>query len=146
MWYDLSSSYEKEQFVNRAYELSVKGSVVELTEKKQKRTIPQNAYLHLILGAFAMSAGETLDWVKREYFKKYCNRELFVLTRYDERIGKQVEYIRSSRDLDTAEMTKAIDNFKRWSEEECDIPLPDADNKGWLWEIEKEMQKIKHWI
>lgn len=146
MWYDLSSPIEKEQFIERVYSLSKKGSMVELVEKKPKRTIPQNSYLHLLLGLFAMTIGETLEYVKTEYFKRLCNDDIFLTSKWDERSGRYVEILRSSRDISTAEMTTAIDRFKRWALVDCSIVLPDASDREWLWSIEKELNNTKKWL
>jgi hypothetical protein len=53
MTYDLNNILDKERFKRRVNQLYKAGEVVELTAKKPKRSLPQNAYLHLILGWFA---------------------------------------------------------------------------------------------
>ena len=58
-----------------------------------------------------MQTGNTMEYVKREYFKRSCNPELFVRTAYDKLAKRDVERLRSSRDLDTGEMTTAIERF-----------------------------------
>ena len=142
MVYDLSTDIDRIRFQRRVE----KRVVVDLSEKKPKRTIPQNAYLHLLLGEFAMQTGNTLEWVKEEYFKKHCNREMFVRLRNDELTHREVEVLRSSRDLDTGEMTTAINRFKHWASAECGIELPDAEDKEWLGYIEREMQHNREWL
>ena len=146
MVYDLSTDIDRIRFQRRVETLLEKRVVVDLSEKKPKRTIPQNAYLHLLLGEFAMQTGNTLEWVKEEYFKKHCNREMFVRLRNDELTHREVEVLRSSRDLDTGEMTTAINRFKHWASAECGIELPDAEDKEWLGYIEREMQHNREWL
>jgi hypothetical protein len=145
MIYDLSNILEKQRFKRRCNQLYKAGVMVELAEKKPKRTIPQNAYLHLILGWFAIETGNTLDFVKQKYFKQHVNPDIFIIEVDAEYIGK-VQVLRSSRDLDTAEMTKAIDNFREWSFETTGIYLPVPNEQDFLREIEKEMARQKMYL
>lgn len=146
MIYDLNTDIDRIRYEKRVKSLLGRRTVVELSERKPKRTTPQNAYLHLLLGEFAMQTGNTLDWVKSEYFKRHCNAELFVVRKRDELTRREVEVLRSSRDLDTGEMTTAIDRFKHWAAAECGIDLPDAEDREWLGYIEREMQHNREWL
>lgn len=146
MVYDLNTDIDRARFEKRVVALREKRVLVELSEKKPRRTHPQNAYLHLLIGEFAMQTGNTLEWVKQEYFKRHCNAEMFVRRRTDDFTHKEVEVLRSSRDLDTGEMTTAIDRFKQWAAVECGIDLPDAEDKEWLGYIEREMQHQREWL
>lgn len=146
MIYDLNTDIDRIRYEKRVKSLLDRRTVVELSERKPKRTTPQNAYLHLLLGEFAVQTGNTLDWVKSEYFKRHCNAELFVVRKRDELTHREVEVLRSSRDLDTGEMTTAIDRFKHWAAAECGIDLPDAEDREWLGYIEREMQHNREWL
>lgn len=146
MIYDLTTDIDRVRFERRVVALQKKRALVELSEKKPQRTRPQNAYLHLLLGEFAMQTGNTLEWVKQEYFKRHCNRELFLRVKTDELTHREVDVLRSSRDLDTGEMTTAIDRFKHWASAECGIELPDAEDREWLGYIEREMQHQREWL
>lgn len=145
MTYDLTNILDKERFKRRCNQLYKAGEVVELTAKKMRRTIPQNAYLHLILGWFAMETGNRLEFVKQEYFKRLINPELFVVDIDDKYLGK-AQILRSSRDLDTAEMTTAIERFRNWSSSEAGVYLPSPDEQAFLSAIEIEMLKNKEYI
>lgn len=92
-----------------------------------------------------MQTGNTLAEVKTEYFKKYCNPEIFVTRRTDKMLG-DVEVLRSSADLDTAEMTTAIDRFVRWYETESGEVLPRPDDEAYIQAIEVEMAKHSYWL
>lgn len=146
MVYDLNTDIDRARFERRVVTLTQKGALVELSEKKPRRTTSQNAYLHLLIGEFAMQTGNTLDWVKQEYFKRHCNAEIFLRRRTDKLMRREVEILRSSRDLDTSEMTTAIDRFKHWASAECGIELPDAEDREWLGYIEREMQHQREWL
>lgn len=146
MIYDLNTDIDRARFERRVVTLKEKRALVELSERKPRRTNPQNAYLHLLLGEFAMQTGNTLEWVKQEYFKRHCNKELFLRVKTDELTHREVEVLRSSRELDTGEMTTAIDRFKHWASAECGIDLPDAEDQEWLGYIEREMQHQREWL
>ena len=120
-------------------------NVVELNEHKPRRTTPQNSYLHLLLGMFAMETGNTLEVVKQEYFKRLVNPDLFVERRHDKYLG-EIEVLRSSRDLDTGDMTTAIERFRNWAAAEADIYLPAPNEQEFLDSIEREMQCKRTWL
>lgn len=145
MLFDLSNIIQKERFKRRCNDLYKKGCIVDLTEKKQQRTLSQNRYLHLLLGYFALEYGETLQWVKEQYFKKYVNRDIFVRDKTDKILGK-TETLRSTRDLDTGEMTLCIDRFRDWSNKECGIYLPTPEDHLFLQEIEIEMDRNRNYL
>ena len=145
MIYDLNNILDKQRFKSRCNALYKRGGMVEMTAKKPRRTIPQNAYLHLILGWFAIETGNTLDFVKQQYFKRLNNPDLFVIEINDEFMGK-IQVLRSSRDLDSAEMTTAIDRFRAWSSQEAGIYLPSPDEQAFLQAVEKEMYRNKEFL
>ena len=144
--YDLNTDIDRERYRRRVEALFTKRAVVELSEQKPRRSLPQNNYLHLLLGEFAMQTGNRLEYVKREYFKRECNAELFVRSEVDKLTKKEVAVLRSSRDLDTGEMTTAIERFRNWAAEVAGIDLPDAEDQAWLDYIGREMQHQKVWL
>lgn len=145
MIYDLCNPYDREKFKRRVNALYQRQNVVELSEHKPRRSTPQNSYLHLLLGMFAMETGNTLEFVKQEYFKRLVNPDLFVERRYDKYLG-EIEVLRSSRDLNTEEMTTAIERFRNWSASEADIYLPAPNEQEFLDSIEREMQCRRIWL
>lgn len=140
MTYDLSNDLDRERLKKRIEALLTAQKVVEVKEYRPKRTNAQNRYLHAILGEFAMQTGNTLEDVKCEYFKKYCNYELFVRAKEYKHIGN-IEVLRSSSELDTAEMTTAIERFRNWAASEAGIYLPSPDEEAYIAAIEAEMQR-----
>jgi len=149
MLYDLSKPLYRERFLHRAKKFAqdgekAQGLIVELTEKRQ-RTLSQNNYLHLLFSYFAMETGNTPDYVKEQYFKRVCNRDLFCEVKNDPLCGR-VETMRSSRDLTTAEMSTAIDRFRNWSSETAGIYLPEAEEREFLQEIEVEASRVKEYM
>lgn len=145
MIYNLSSQLDVLNARTRLEFLIKRGCIVELTEKKQKRTINQNAYLHLLLGYFASQTGNTLEWVKQQYYKKLCNPDLFIGERDDPFLGR-VRYVRSSADLRTDEMNLSIERFRNWSAAEAGIYLPDATSEGELAALQVEVERYKTYL
>ena len=143
MQYDLSNTLQRQTFSTRCDALLGKGCVVELTEKTF-RSRNQNSYLHLLIGVVAMETGNTLDYCKEWYFKRLCNRDLFITTREDRYAG-QVEIVRSSADLTQEEMSMAIDRFKRWGAENG-IYMPSPGDEQLLKEIAIEMGRVKSFL
>lgn len=143
MLYDLKNPLDRSRFERRAAALMKAETTAELTERKQRST-HQNSYLHLILGYFALETGYTLDYVKREYFKKLVNRDFFV-REIDGALGR-VEDIRSSRDLTKEEMSAAIERFRNWSSAEAGIYLPGTEEEEFLKQVEIELNKQNNWI
>lgn len=145
MLYDLDNILDRERFKRRSTQMLERGSgVVELTDKT-KRSTRQNAYLHAILGWFAIETGNTLEFVKNVYFKQLVNRDLFVTVK-DDRWAGRCEVIRSSSDLSKEQMTEAITRFRNWSSQEAGIYLPSADEDSFLAAIEVEMSRQRAWL
>ena len=143
--YDTSNALDRARVEKRFATLLQSGKVIEVTEFKPKRTSPQNRYLHLILGEFALQVGQKIEYVKEVYFKKMCNAELFVEKKVDKFAG-EVESLRSSADLDSAEMTTAIERFRNWASEEGGIYLPSPNEEERLKAIEQEMNRQRQWL
>ena len=145
MWYDGSNELQAVQARVRLEKLIEGGKVFELTEKKPKRSLSQNAYLHVILGYFATQTGNTLEWVKKEYFKKLVNPDMFIRKKDDPFLG-QVKYLLSTTELDTAQMTTAIDRFRNWSAAEASVYLPAPDEERLLQLAQIEIERNKEYI
>ena len=138
MIYDLNIPFEKDSAKERFKWLMDKGKKIELKEKRPKRSVSQNAYLHLILSWFGLEFGYNLEEVKQKIFKEIVNPELF----YEGEVGKleKIQRWRSTSDLDTKEMTLAIDRFRDYSAENG-YYLPSPDDMVALEYIENEINK-----
>lgn len=143
MQYNLNNPLDRERFKVRCNTLYQKEVVVELTEKTF-RTPNQNRYLHLIIGVIAMETGVGLEYAKREYFKRLCNKDLFCVVKMD-RFSGEVETLRSSADLTKEEMSMAIDRFKRWASEQG-FYLPAPGDEELLRQIEIEMGRNRQYL
>lgn len=144
MLYDLSNTLQCESFKVKAEALAKKGGIVELTEKKQQRTSAQNRYLHSILAYFGLEVGETAEYVKKNYFKILCNKDLFIREVDDKYLGK-IKVLRSSADLDTAEMTTAIERYRNWCASEG-VYIPSAEEHLLVQQMEIEISRNRMYL
>ncbi len=143
--YDLSNPLHAQNFRLRTDALLQKQCVVELTEKKPQRTPQQNRYLHAALGYFGALTGNTLDYVKRYYFKAHCNADLFIIERDDPLLGR-IKTLRSSADLTTDEMTLAIERFRNWAAAEAEIYIPSPEEHRLVQMMELEASRAKQYL
>ena len=145
MVYNLSSQLDVQNARVRLESLVKRSCIIELTEKRQKRTLDQNAYLHVLLSYFAAMTGNTLRWVKEEYYKKLCNPDLYIYMKDDPFLGR-VPITRSSSDLRTDEMSLSIDRFRNWAAQEGGIYLPDATSKEEIASMSIEVERYKTYL
>lgn len=145
MVYDTSNPLDNANFLLRAKKLAESGKIVELTEKKPRRTLSQNSYLHVTIAYFASQYGCTTEWAKQRYFKQLVNPELFVREKDDEFLGR-VKYLRSSADLDVSEMSLAIDRWRNWCSMEASIYIPSADEAILIQQMEVEINRNKAFL
>lgn len=145
MIYDTSNPLDKANFLLRAKKLAESGKVIELTEKKPRRSLPQNKYLHVILAYFGTQTGNTLEWVKQQYYKKLVNPDLFIREKEDKYLGR-IKVLRSSADLDTAEMSLSIERFRNWAAQEAGIYIPSADEAILIQQMEIEIERNKEFL
>ena len=143
MLYDLSSEFQRKAFLARVDNLMEKGAVVEMTEKTV-RSPNQNRYLHLLIGIVAIETGNTLEDVKREYFKALVNPDIFRSYKTDTR-GNTIAVYRSTAAVSKEEMSMAIDRFKRWGAQNG-IYMPNPDDASLLKAIEIEMGRMKSYL
>lgn len=146
MFYDANKPIDVQRAIVKFKHLIEKKKTFELTQKKEKRTLNQNRYLHLILSFFALEYGETLEYVKLEFFKKLVNKQIFEYERINVKTGEiRIDY-RSSASLNTKEMTDAIERFRNYSSKEAGVYLPTPEEGIMLKEIELQIKNNEQWI
>lgn len=143
--FNLSNPLDNANFLLRAKKLAESGKIVELTEKKPRRSLPQNKYLHVILAYFGTQTGNTTEWVKQQYYKKLVNPDLFIREKEDKYLGR-IKVLRSSADLDTAEMSLSIERFRNWAAQEAGIYIPSADEAILIQQMEIEIERNKEFL
>ena len=142
MTYNLQNSLDVQSIRTRLEQLIKKACFVDLTEKKPKRSIPQNSYLHYCFSYLACQVGESPEYVKRYYYKYFCNKDLFLRTKVDKLTGQTTTYLRSSSELDTKEMTDSIERFRNFAAEQgYYIPAPHEEEMIIQMQIEVERNK-----
>lgn len=138
MKYNLADAPQVPEALMYLNELVSKKVKVEIKEIKPRRSLNQNSYLHLLIGAFGAHFGYTLDEAKTLY-KRRINADIYVYEKNGEK------FLRSSADLDTAEMTKSIDRFREFSKEQG-FPLPAAENQAELMSLENMVERASHYL
>jgi hypothetical protein len=145
MIYDTSNPLDKANFLLRAKKLAESGRIIEMSEKKPRRSLPQNKYLHVILAYFGTQTGNTLEWVKQQYYKKLVNPDLFIREKEDKYLGK-IKVLRSSADLDTSEFSLSIERFRNWAAQEASIYIPSSDEAILIQQMEIEIERNKEYL
>ena len=146
MTYNLHNALDAQSARTRLDALIKKGCFIELTEKKPKRSLRQNNYLHLILSYFACRKGETLEYVKRYYYKFYCNKDIFLIKKTDNITGEETTRLRSSADLTTEEMTISIERFRNWAAAEAGEYIPEPNEQEMVMQMHIEVERNKQYL
>ena len=100
MIYDLGNNEDKNKAAYKFSKLVEDGKLIELTEKRKKRSIQQNKYLHVCLSLFAIAVGYNLNEAKTT-LKREC-----LSMRY---IKDGSIFLKRTRDLNTKELTDFIE-------------------------------------
>lgn len=137
MKYNTAVQQEAERAFEQLTNLVGKHAVVEIIKVSPKRSLSQNSYLHLLIGAFGAHFGYTIDEAKVIY--KELNKEVYSYTK------KNRTFYRSSADLTKEEMAATIDKFMKASDE-AGYPLPLATDKEWIMSIENAIEQSKYYL
>ena len=135
MIYDLKLAIDRKKAEQRFVKLMAESAKIEL-KKREKRSLNQNSYLHLLINYFACETGCTTVEAKQIY--KEINSQIYEY----EKDGHK--FIRSSADLTTTEMALSITRFRDYSSAEAGVYLPSADEKAFIEECEREIAKNKY--
>ena len=114
----LSKDGDRSKFRSYCEYLLKRQADVEVKEKKHQRSLAQNRYLHTILAYFASEFG----------------------------YGKKIVYLRSTRDLNTGEMTTAIDRWRNWCSSEAGLYIPEPNEYDALMEAEKQIALYEKYL
>lgn len=138
MKYRLAIDHELKEAFAYLTELSGKLAFVEIKRISPRRSLNQNSYLHLLLGAFGEHFGYTIEEAKTIY-KRAVNPNIYVYEKNDQK------FVKSSADLSSEDMATSIDKFMEYSKENG-YELPLATDKGWLMEIENKIERSKRFL
>lgn len=143
MVFDLKDRIEAEKAKTRFEYLLSKEKTIEILDKRKTRSVSQNAYLHLLLSAFGLNFGYTLQEVKQYIFKEIVNPDIF---NDGEKHGiVSLQSWRSSADLNTKEMSDSVDRFLKYSAEHG-YRLPEPDDLVWINQIKNEVETNKKYL
>lgn len=137
MKYNLTNKEEAEKAFSYLTELVGKHALVEVKKISPKRSLPQNAYLHLLLGYFGLHFGYDLEEAKQVY--KEVNASTYKYTK------KGRTFWKSSASLTKEEMAATIDKFMRKSAD-AGCPLPPAENAEWLSLAANEIEQAQYYL
>lgn len=137
MKYDLALEKDAKEAREYMAALFLRNCMVEIKKISPRRSIAQNAYLHLIIAYFGVHFGWTLEEAKIEY--KRINQDIYAYERNEK------WFMKSSKDLTVEEMAKSIDKFRQVSAER-DFPLPLATQTEWLKQIENEIERSQFYL
>lgn len=145
MLYNLANPYELDRCKEHLNFLYSKQAIVEVKEKKNTRSSQQNKYLHVILSYFACEYGCTMEEAKLDFYKRLCNKEIYIEKKTN-KFGKEIATVRSSRDLDTGEMTTSIERFRNWSSAVAGIYIPSPHENEFLVHCQQVIEQNKDFI
>jgi hypothetical protein len=144
MIFNSEIALDKKRAIERFRFFLEKGKTFELVEKKQKRSIRQNSYLHLIISWYALEYGETASYIKQEVFKKQINKDIFEYEYINKKTGEiRIEY-KSTSIIDKGQMTTAINRFRNYASKEAGIYLPEPTDIALLQQIENEIKNNQY--
>ncbi len=128
MIYDLSDYTQKLKAIKYFNILKDKGVRIELLHKRKKRSLKQNAYLHVLFGLFGIETGYTLHEAKiviKEVLGFYYFKDGYKIYKHTSLAN-------------TAEITNFIDKFREFAVEQgITLPLPNEVNDELLNYIEQ---------
>ena len=120
--------------------------VFEMKRKRISKTYPQLKYVHLIIGWFALEYGETLEYIKLEYFKKLVNPETFKYEFINRKTGEVRQEYKSLATITKDEMTLSINRFRDYASREAGIYLPEPSDLAIMQEIEIQINNNKQYL
>lgn len=145
MIFNFNNPYDLDKYQEYINALYKKKAIVEVKEKRKNRSIKQNSYLHLILSYFACQYGCTTEEAKLDFYKRTCNKDLFVVKKVN-KLGREVETLRSSSLLDTQQMTQSIERFRNWSAAVAGIYLPSPQDNDAIIFAMQEVERNKEFV
>lgn len=145
MIYDLTNPLHRKQFARRANLMLKRHCTNAVLVDESKRTYNQNAYLHVLIRLMALNTGVKESYAKMVYFKQLANPDLFLVENNDPVTGNKVISFRSTSELSIEEMSRAINNFRHWAEDNG-YYLPEAtldDTEKLVFKSEEDEKAFK---
>jgi len=100
MLYDLGNNLDKNKAFYKFNKLAEGCKLIELTEKRKKRTVSQNSYLHVVISIFSIEVGYSL-YEAKTVLKRECS-----FMRYEK---EDHVFLKRTRDLNTTELAEFLE-------------------------------------
>ncbi len=145
MIYNTKNPFEAEKLVAQVQKDIESGRAVNYSRVMPLRTNRQNSYLWVCIGYFASQYGCSKEEAEIRFFKATCNKEIF-LREGQMKNGRQTTYYRSTKELNTKELTQAIDRFRFWSSSEAGIYIPSPNEEQFLLYARQEIERMEQYL
>ena len=137
MIYDLTNERDKERYKIKTNAYYKQGKKVELKLVRQKKTVSQNGYVHVLFDLYAIENGYTSKESK-ELVKDNCP-----FLKYEK---NNENFTRGIADLDKEETSQFIDWFRDWAGQQgCHLP-ESTDYESDYGHFDNEIQKHKQYL
>lgn len=146
MKYDLKNEQERKDAQDYLSKLLEQKVIVDITRKFTRRTYSQNNYLHLLLSYCALEFGETLEYFKHFVWKQHINKDIFLTQYVNPKTGEVRDDWKSSADLDTKQMTVAIERLLDFAPREMGIQLPSANDVDAMRRLENHIEQNRKYL
>lgn len=139
MKYNLANSIEKHKAITRFQKLLEDNKKIELKEVKPRRTLSQNAYLHVCITLYAIEFGFTVEEAKTQ-LKRLCD---FMRYEKEDNNGKKIVFLKQTSIMTTDEIGQFIDWIRTHSAKHgCYIPTAEQYKEN-AFEIDKNIEQYK---
>lgn len=137
MKYNLSKPLDITKATVKLKKLIEQGKCIELTEKRKIRSIPQNAYIHIVFTLYGICNGLTIEEAKTDLKRAYP------AGRYEK--NGNTYLVRTSK-MNTKELSDFVDWIREYSAKEGNyIPTPEQYIEA-KFEIDREIDNQKQYL
>ena len=137
MKFNTASTSEADRAFEYLTELVGRHSIVDVKKVSPVRSLSQNNYLHLLLGAFGSHFGYSLEESKQVY--KELNKDIYGYKK------KGRTFYRSSAELSKEDMAKTVDRFMAASAEQG-YELPQATDTDHLMALQNLIEQNQRYL
>lgn len=146
MRFDLNTDSNRKEAQEYLDKLLQQRCMVDISKKFNRRTYSQNNYVHLLLSYCALESGETLDYFKQVIWKQLINPDIFKTLYTNTKNGKERLDWKSSADIDTKEMTIAVERLIAFAAKQLSLSLPTPSDVDALRKIENEVENNRKYL
>ena len=148
MIYNPKSDHDKKKAIARFDKLINGTKPFELTSLA-KRSLSQNAILHVFLSYLGLELGYTMEYVKLNIWKMQWLRDMFYVEDFNKKTGVAYHRVRSSKELTVEEMTTAIKVLIEKASTECGVIFPERNDQTFEDDftlIQREVYNNQHYL